>query len=697
MSWFQSHSLCVQEFAEGLAVLQFDPPGKTLRLTRDVQDEITAALIAVEKESRFRLLMIRSAKPGRFAQGPDIHGWRKLQQSDGVREWSEYGQLLWNRLHTLKIPTLAWIQGACLGPGFELALACDRIVLVNHPSTVLGFHELDLGLIPSWGGIAALVRRAGVGDSLPLILSGRRISIRDAAKFGIADIIATSDAPDYSEIAHLTIPRIRDVWKRRTWTQSIVERFAAGRRFFYRSAQRIQRDRLPDDLPAPRKALEATREFIEHGPKAGQRAATTALVELAKSPAFANLVRQQELRERIQQAPAKPSARDRSVGILGTTPLAMHVLFEVVRAGGSVVLRETDEAKLGIAIMKLVQTLGREIESGKIDGKDSKQILSRIRSTITWKNFDETDLVFDARDRAATLAADAAEVDQNVNPATPIVAVGVRGRLSELDVAHGERFVGLAAPGPIGMFPLVEWRQAAGSDRRVVRDVREWMLALGWLPIEVGDCPGLLVSRLWIPAWNEMIALLREGTSLQAIDRELVRFGLGRGPFDDLDTYGLDHAAQLIEALRPEIEPRIAIDPFWTEVLDRGWRGRIVGKGFYRHGRGRRKPNHLLVNWLRQEGPRHGPASTPSSSQEIRDRVILLTVNEAFRCIDEGRALSEDDLDLAMMLTDWAPHRGGPIRYARDVGLAGIVARLRDMAVRGDRYEPCARLVSEAS
>jgi 3-hydroxyacyl-CoA dehydrogenase / enoyl-CoA hydratase / 3-hydroxybutyryl-CoA epimerase len=73
-----------------------------------------------------------------------------------------------------------------------------------------------------------------------------------------------------------------------------------------------------------------------------------------------------------------------------------------------------------------------------------------------------------------------------------------------------------------------------------------------------------------------------------------------------------------------------------------------------------------------------------------------LAVNEAYRCLDEGRAASSDDLDLALMLTDWAPHRGGPIKYARDVGLPAIISRLREFTIYGSRYEPCPRLVEEA-
>src|SRR5437868_5647038 len=106
MAWFQSHSLWVQEFTEGLAVLQFDPPGKSVRMTAELQEELDAALVAIEAQPRFRAVLIRSRKPGRFVQGPDVAAWKALKSSGNLGAWCERGQQVWNRLRGLKIPTV---------------------------------------------------------------------------------------------------------------------------------------------------------------------------------------------------------------------------------------------------------------------------------------------------------------------------------------------------------------------------------------------------------------------------------------------------------------------------------------------------------------------------------------------------------------------------------------------------------------
>jgi len=701
MAWHQSPSLWIQQFADGLAVLQFDPPGKATRLTLDVLNELDAALTAVEGEPRFRALMIRSLKPGRFVQGLDVAGWKALHAAGDVDQWAERGQAIWNRLHHFKIPSIAWIQGTCLGAGLELALACDQIVLVDQPEASLGFSELDLGAIPSWGGYGPLVRRIGIANAFPLALAGRRLTPREAFSLGLVDRLAPKDEPDFKQILALAQKRDPNLWTRRTWRQQLFERFARGRAYLYRGVERLHQRRLPEGLPAAGVALAVLKEFIERDDAAGQAAARLGLTNLTQTPAFANLVRLHELRDRAQIPPGKlgASIHKKTIAILGTTPLGIHLLMEIVRRDGTVVLRETDETALGVAILKLVQLLGHEIQSGTMTPQESQKFLSRIKSTVTWKNFGDVDFVVDARDRSEISVSDVVEIEANVDAKSAIVIASAGGRLETAAAAmsHPQRLAGIAVPSPIGTFPVVEWRRVAATDAGVAKNVKHWLGGLNWVPIETRDSPGLLLARLWVPAWNEMVTLLREGASLKFIDEAMIRFGMARGPLEYLDSLGLDRAQKLIEAVREEVEPRIPLDPFWTEVLDRGWKGKSSRKGFYRYGRGKPEANHLLVNWLRQEGPRHGsPLPVMSNNVQrhfIQERVILLMVNEAYRCLESRLVETGDILDLAMMLTDWAPHRGGPIQYARDVGISVIAGRLRELAVHGMRYEPCGVLL----
>jgi 3-hydroxyacyl-CoA dehydrogenase/enoyl-CoA hydratase/3-hydroxybutyryl-CoA epimerase len=702
MALYQSASLWVREQSDGVAVLLFDPSGKVSRLTREFIADIHAALDAIDGEPRIRAMLLRSLKPGRFLQGLDIPGWKALHASGELAAWVDAGQALWNRLQQLRVPTIAWVNGMCLGAGFDLALACDHLVLVDRPGTVIGFSEADVGLIPSWGGLGTLVHRMGLQDGIPFALAGRRMGAKEASERGIADRIADTDEPDVDAEIELAAKRDPEAWNRRTWRQQFLERFERGRRLLYRRVERLHSRRLPDDLPAPRLALEVIKSFAEQGHSAGQAAARKSMSELEHSPAFKNLIRLHELREAATPVACRTALplRERTVAILGASPFGMQLLRSALRQGAQVILRETDELRLGTAVLKLVQDLGHEIQAGALSSKGTQNLLGRIRNTSAWKYFDTADFVIDARELIPNLAAALAEIDAQTKPDVPVITVGVAGSLGDAarNCGHPERFAGILAPAPLGSSLLVEWRRGPGMNDSNATSIRDWLGGLGWIPLETADAPGLLLTRLLVPIWNELIAFLREGARVEMVDDVLLQFGLGRGPFEYLDHIGLAAAHRLVEAVSETLSPRIAIDPFWSDVLLRGWRGQSGGKGFYRYRRGRRQANDLLENWLHQEGPVGGPvqvAEPKQLRQQLRDRVVFLTINEAFRCLDEKRVASADDLDLATMLVDWAPHRGGPIRYARDLGIGDVVSRLRELSVHGDRYHPCPRLLVE--
>jgi 3-hydroxyacyl-CoA dehydrogenase/enoyl-CoA hydratase/3-hydroxybutyryl-CoA epimerase len=690
MAFFQSRSLWVQEFAEGVAVVQFDPGTKAVRLVPEFLDDLESALDLIERHPSFRMIVLRSLKPNSFCQGPEPTQWRSMD----LARWADRGQALWKRLANTKLATVAWIQGACLGAGLELALACRRIYVADRTTTTLGFTEPDVGLLPSWGSLGQLVHRVGLENAFPLILAGRRLSPQDAVALHLADRIVPDADPPYARLFdEVALPAARPS---RGIRRLFFEGTGWGRRVLYRGIERLHRRRLPDALPGPSAAFETLRTFIERGDAAGQVAARDALLRLAQAAAFDNLIRFHELRERLQVRPAKSGSR--TIGVIGATPLGLHVILESVRHGDQVILRESDETRLGMAILQLVKTVNHQLQTGQMKSKETQKVLNRIRSTITWKNFEELDLAVDMRGGSEERLV---ELDAVVPKKAPIVTTSLVGHLGDMAkrISPGRALLGLHVAEPIGPTTVAEIRQSESTSEPQVRQLREWAAGFGWAPIQVGDQPGLLVSRLWFPAWNEIVLLLREGARPDRIDQALARFGFGQHFLQSLDDVGLDRIQEIATILEPDLKPRIPIDRFWTEVVERGWRGRSTRKGFYRYRRRGVRPNDLLVNWLHVEGggERMPAMSVADQLRYFQDRIVLLMVNEAFRCLEEGRVRNGDDLDLAMMLTEWAPHRGGPIRYAEQVGLAKIIEGLRSQQLFGERYEPCATLLERAT
>jgi 3-hydroxyacyl-CoA dehydrogenase/enoyl-CoA hydratase/3-hydroxybutyryl-CoA epimerase len=190
--------------------------------------------------------------------------------------------------------------------------------------------------------------------------------------------------------------------------------------------------------------------------------------------------------------------------------------------------------------------------------------------------------------------------------------------------------------------------------------------------------------------------LVSEGVRVGIVDGAMRRFGMPMGPLEVLDTVGLDVAADIAESLQSIFESRFPPSTALARMKERGWLGQKSGAGFYRHRRRRATENHEAMALLRgQPGARQVEAASPDDLMaEARARLVAVTVNEAALCLGEGIADSAATVDLAMVLgSGWAPHRGGPLRYAEERGYAAMVESLSALAKRfGPRFEPCAEL-----
>src|SRR6478672_796951 len=170
---------------DGLGVLTFDRPGEKVNtFSREVFEEFAEVLVRLSREPRLRALLVRSGKPDTFIAGADVREFVSLP-ADQIREGSGRGQALFEQLARLPVPTVAAINGACLGGGTELALACDYRLMSDSPKARIGLPEVKLGIFPAWGGCARLPRLVGLQKALDLILTGKQLDARRSRRIGL--------------------------------------------------------------------------------------------------------------------------------------------------------------------------------------------------------------------------------------------------------------------------------------------------------------------------------------------------------------------------------------------------------------------------------------------------------------------------------------------------------------------------------
>jgi 3-hydroxyacyl-CoA dehydrogenase / enoyl-CoA hydratase / 3-hydroxybutyryl-CoA epimerase len=691
MAFYQSRTLWVNQLADGVAELVLDRPDARVNLldtaTLDDLDEAMDRMVAF---GQFEVLILRSAKPASFCHGLDFDLLASLHTSDEFAKLARRGQELCARIAGLRLPSVALIAGPCLGAGLELVLACDLRVVLDRPGVQLGLTQLDLGLIPAWGATQRLPRLIGVERGLQFLLGGRRLSARQSVAWGLADELSDEEVGQLPQSIAQARKRQRLRFTYRSWRQRLLESTSLGCRALFRGAERVLRERLPEGMPAPWEALAALRASVLDGASLSYE--QQAFARLGTGSAFQHMLSFQLWRARQRERRAELAAEEHphQVAIVGTTAQSLAVVYQAVTAGQQVVMRAANEQLLGASLLSLVKRLETEARQGSLSSTELFKCLSAVRGTYTWTNFEAVEL-------ALVMATDSVPelVSHLATHAPPLALLAwpaLGGSVGELQrgVADPGRTAGVTFIDPVGRGSVVEVVRAPATRPQTERRLTAWVASLGYTPISVADRPGGLVLRVLLPALNEALLLVRQGMSLARVDAALKRFGFSHGPFEYLDLVGLDVAAQLVSSLQPIFMGRVRFETGFARMAEEGWLGTRTELGFYHYAAGKRRIVHAEAEELlrsQQEPAQPLPAlSVRDQIMLVQERVVTLAVLEAARCREEEVVGDDETLDMALCSTIWPPHRGGPLRYARErANFVGMTQTLAEQ--QGPRFE----------
>ena len=709
MPLFESKSVVIERDTDGTLMLKIDVPGRSMNvLNALLLADLDAAFDRLASEQTAPLLLLRSGKSSGFIAGADLQEFLAIKTPAEAEAVSARGQLIFDKLAALPMPTVAAVHGPCLGGGLELALACDYRLVFDRANTQLGLPEVELGLLPGWGGTQRLPRVVGLERALQLILGARRLDAREALKWGLADVIATGERELRGQIVHISAIAVQNGKRERTrlplrtWRQWFLESNPLGRRLIFRGTERLLRKRVWDDMPSPWEALETVRTGIKEGVAAGLDHERSAAGRLAVSSPCRNLIGLFFRREESRKV-GDTKAEVRRVGIVGAGVMGAGIAQLAALKGCQVVVREVNEDALGAGIARITDLFTKAVERHLLTEDDARKRLAAVKGTLTWDGFDTVDVVVEA----ATENPDAKraifrELDTRTMPTTILATNTSSLRVESLQegLQHPERVGGLHFFNPVHKMPLVEVARSARTSDVAVELLRQWSIALGKTPVVVRDRPGFVVNRVLMPYLSEAVLLVGAGLKIAQIDAGMRRFGMPMGPLELLDQIGLDVSAHVAAAMQPLLARRFEPNEAFEKMRTNGWLGQKSGRGFYVHSKKSAIPNALAESLLRGETDAVSRALAPEARlAEARERMVLLMVNEAALALSEGLADGAEAIDLAMVLgTGWAPHRGGPLRYADERGLPVVVEALEGLAARrGKRFEACEELKGRAA
>lgn len=693
--------------------LTFDrPDASTNLLTPTLMQELDALLSQLESRianGQMLALVLRSGKEGSFIAGADVEAIAALSSAAEARAASAEGQRIFRRIERLRVPTVAAVDGACMGGGTELILHCDYRVASDRNSTSIGLPEVRLGILPGFGGTVKLPPLVGMQNALGIILSGKPVRPSRAKRIGLIDEVVpaarfTSGVTEF--VAGVIGKRIERTGPTLGLGRRLLEGTGPGRRIMFGAARKRTSAEVGAFYPAPFKAIDVLADAV--GMKADEAYAleSAALGELAVTPASRNLVRIFRLSQAARRAlPPDVAPHGRPVkrmGVVGAGVMGGAIAELAAAHDIPVVLKDIDQDALDSGLRHAGDLLRKAVAARVFSEEEASLKFALITGTLEYDDFEGADLVVEAVvERMAVKQQVLREAEASADRA--VLATNTSA-LSVDEMANGvERpgsVLGLHFFNPVHKMPLVEVVAGPRTSPDALATGFGLVLALGKTPVLVADHPGFLVNRLLAPYLNEAGFLLEEGASIEAIDGALESFGMPMGPLRLLDEIGFDVARHASREMAAAFGERMRPSGVLDRMIEDARLGRKNGLGFHRYqdgsDRGADRTAELLL--AREDVAETGEAQSGLPAEKIQRRCLYIMVNEAAYALEEQVVEGPDPVDLAMVMgTGFPPFRGGLLRWADAEGIPGIHDALSEYAgTLGNRFAPAPLLVRMA-
>lgn len=703
---------------DNIVTLVFDDPNAKVNvMNADFINGLDEAVVRLEAErEKIAGVIVASGKDTFFAGG-DLDEILAVDDSSVDAFFDRIMRIksIFRRLEKLGRPVVAAINGAALGGGFEICLACHGRIALNDKPVVVGLPEVTLGLLPGGGGVVRLVRLLGLKKALPLLLEGTRVPAADALDMGLVDGLASSPEDLVAQARSWIAghPDAVQPWDEPTFNYPGGDLDSAGMKTFVTFAAAQLQARTKGLYPAPQAILCAAVEGMQVDIDTADRIESRYLAHVATTQVAKNMITHFFQMNRLRSGESRPDGFDKSsvsqVGILGAGMMGSGIAFVAARAGIDVCLKDLDVDTAEKGKSYSVTVADKRIAAGKMSEAQKADLLARIKTTDQAKDLGDCDLVIEAvfEDRAlkrsVTQEVDAVLSDDAIF-ASNTSTLPITG-LSEA-FSRPPNFIGLHFFSPVDRMKLVEIICGEQTSDETLARAYDFVRQLGMVPIVVNDSRNFFTSRVFESGCDEGAWLLSDGVEPARIENLAVQAGMPVGPLASVDAVSQQLVHSVKSQARKDFEaegrpfPAANEPPFqWiTRMVEEfGRKGKAYGAGFYEYLKdedGRRRK--ILWPGLRDAQP----ASTMEiSDRDISDRILYRQCIEAVRCLEEGVLRSVVDCNIGSILgIGFPPYTGGQLQYINACGVGEFAARAQELADRyGDRFAPPRLLLDKAA
>lgn len=643
-------------------------------INNEVLDELNGFLQEIAQQTNLKGLVIYSSKKKGFIGGADVHAFSEFKSPQEAVDFLRKGQLVFSRLANLTIPTVAMIDGFCLGGGFELALACDYRIASDEVDTRIGLPEIMLGIHPGWGGTVRLPQLMGYEALSKVILTGIPVSAQNAKRMGMIDEVVPIRQLKRAVVYFIENkpakrkPSFLQKLSNYSWLRPV---FAALLR--YEVSKRVQKEHYP----APYAVIDLWEKDGAKGERAYLKEADSIEELVSKHKTASNLIRLFLLRERLKSFAKESSFKAKHVHVIGAGVMGGDIAAWCALKGLTVTLQDKSAAQIAPSITRAFALYKKKLRKPRL----IQAAMDNLIPDPQGYGIAKADVIIEAVfENLEVKQAIMKNVETHAKPEAIIATNTSSIPLDEISavMTNPDRLVGIHFFNPVSKMELVEVVSSSKTDNAVKQEAFSFVNQISRIPLPVKSSPGFLINRVLMPYLMECVQLLSEGYSAEEIDKSAKDFGMMMGPVELADTVGMDVCLAVAENLTTHFGG--TVPEKLRQMVKEGKLGRKTGQGFYRYKNG--KPIKQKV-------------TDGKGKKDIANRLILRMVNEAAACLREGVVADSDLLDAGMVFgTGFAPFRGGPMNYAKQSGhkkLNDLFAKLE--AQYGERFKADASLL----
>lgn len=696
-------SLSVQE---NVAIVTINTSDSHFNLLHeDFIGHLRAVLGAVIYQKLQGLIFI-SAKQNNFIRGfnlAELEG----KSTEQLEKFAEETQLVMCEIEQLKVPTVAAIHGDCYGVGLELALACRIRIATDDSHTLFAMPQVRSGLLPFCGGTQRLPRLIGLKDAVPLLLTGDKINVKKALELGLVDQLTSKTGLKSTALSYIlekkgvkeTQSKTAELWKK---AKNFLEVTEFTRNQALEKVQGSISLRAFDNYPAGETLMNVLKQTDLKLGLAAERAGLCRLFFTAQSRVLRHLER--TARAMKLQYKARGYGEEclhdiENVAILGSGFLGAGIAYVTAyHAHLPVRIKDIHLNEIQKALQRTATLLQREVEQGNLSSGRMRQTMQLISGGERFIGKPNADFVIEA------VYEDVALKRQMIREAFDyfgenIVYATNTSTLSIAEIARDaprpENVIGFHYFSPVAERKMLEIIPHAASSEHTIATAIHFAIQQGKIPLLVADKPGFFVNRILTPYLLEAIQCVIDGEAIEFVDRSLQEFGFKIGPLALIDDMGLDVLVASLPNLIERLGERFTPSPRIQYLIENERKGAKNNRGFYLynlHTGERKEEDGSIYHTLEIV------TANELESEQIVRRCILMMINEACYCLQEGVIQSTDEGNVASVLGAFFPDfRGGIYAYIEKVGAQNIVAELNEhVRLYGERFTPCEWLLNKA-